>query len=162
MPRISRVPQPSILASPVNILIWLPSIFSPTTKTKRLKSHRLKRDIPRQNKQVSPRNLLTILLFDWPKKSPRLVNIHVVRPTIQRSKPLLSSTGTTPTIANPIGTSAMPRHPNKLRTVMSKIGGPPLLRIRHQSPQVVLQSLIIEFAKLLLVGEFRTERIRLS
>jgi hypothetical protein len=53
-------------------------------------AHRLDRDIAGQDEQVRPAELGAVLLLDRPQEAPRLVEIAVVRPAVERGEALLA------------------------------------------------------------------------
>src|SRR5260370_1408157 len=71
------------------------------------------RDVPGEYRQVGPRNLAAVLLFDRPEKAPRFIQTDVIRPTVQWSEALLASATATTTIASAISSGAMPGHANE-------------------------------------------------
>src|SRR5277367_3428579 len=128
---VTLVRQPLALGAPIDDLFGFPDIFAPAAKSKRLEAHRLEGDVARENHEVGPRYFSSILLLDRPQQPARLVEVHVVRPAIERRKTLLAGASTAAAIADPIGTRAVPRHTNKKPPIMAKVGRPPILRVRH-------------------------------
>src|SRR5579862_5444370 len=110
---VALVRQPFALGSPEDVLFGLPDIGSTTAKTKGLEAHRLECDVARKNHQVGPGNLSAVLLLDRPQQTPRLVEVHVVRPAIERREALLTRPGAAPAVADAVRACAMPRHANK-------------------------------------------------
>ncbi len=102
--------QPDLLGAPVNVLIRLPDVGATAAKTKGLEAHRLERDVPGQNEQVGPRNVLAILLLDRPKQAPCLVEVHVVRPGAERRKALLTTPAAAAPIERAVRARAVPSH----------------------------------------------------
>ena len=148
IPSVSLVSQPLTLRPPINILLRLPHICTPTRKPEGLKSHRLQRHIPGQHHQIRPRDLIAILLLDRPQQPPRLIQIAIVRPTIQRRKPQRPKPRSPTSISHPIRPRTVPRHPNKERTVVPVVRRPPSLRRRHQHLQILCQRLKVQLLKL--------------
>src|SRR6185295_8485761 len=103
-PRTFRTPEE---------LLWLPRICTATTKTKRLEAHRLEGDVADKNKKIGPGNLATILLFDGPQEPARLVEVGVVRPTVERCEALLATSRAAAAIRNTIRTGAVPGQANE-------------------------------------------------
>ena len=64
---------------------------------------------------------------------------------------------TTVTLA--VGACAMPCHPDEEPSVVTVIGGPPILRVSHQRIKVLLQSFKVEFLEFISVVELLAHRI---
>ena len=124
---VSLVRQHLRLRAPVDPL-WLPIIGAATGKSEGLEPHILHRHVARKDHQVSPRDLVAVLLLDRPQQTTRLVEVAVVGPAIQRFKSLLTTIGATTAIRCSIGACAMPGHTHKKRTVVAVISRPPWLR----------------------------------
>src|SRR6185437_8984595 len=101
-------------------------------------------DVARENHQVRPRNFPAILLLDRPAQPARLVQAHIVRPTIQRRKTLLTASAAAATVSGAVSAGTVPRHADKEAAVMAEICRPPFLRIRHQLREVLLHRREIE------------------
>src|SRR5208282_4911427 len=136
IPAVTLVSQPRALRSPIK-LFRLPDISAPPPKTKCLKAHRLECDIAGKNHEVGPGDFPPILLLDRPQQTARLVEVHVVRPTIEWREALLPGSRTAAAVADAVGARAVPCHTNEQRPIVAKVGWPPLLRIRHQGMQVL-------------------------
>src|SRR5581483_1645289 len=104
---VSFVAQPFRFRSPIK-LFGLPDVLSPASKTESLETHRLQSDVAGENQQVGPRNFAPVLLLDRPKKAARLVQVHVIRPTIERRKALLPGSRTSAAVANAVSAGAVP------------------------------------------------------
>src|ERR1700693_2658490 len=87
--RVTLIRQPRALRSPINFLFGLPDVRAPAAKPERLKAHRLERDVARENHEVGAGDFPAILLLDRPQQPARLVQVHVVRPAIERRGALL-------------------------------------------------------------------------
>ena len=161
IPTVALVSQPLTFRPPINILLRLPHIRPPTRKPEGLKSHRLQRHVPGQHHQVRPGNLVAILLLDRPQQPPRLVQIAIVRPAVQRRKPQRPKPRSPATIRHPIRPRTVPRHPNKERTIMPVIRRPPCLRRRHQLLQILPHRLQIQLLKRLRIIKITSQRIPL-
>src|SRR6476620_11449233 len=112
--RVSDVAaEPFFFGPPIDILIGLPDILATAAETECFESHGFERDVPGENHQVGPRNLVAILLFDRPEKATRFIQTDVIRPTVQWSEALLASATTASTIASAIGSGAVPGHANE-------------------------------------------------
>src|ERR1700733_5416592 len=155
---VTLVCKPRTLRTPVH-LFWFPYILAAAAKTKGLESHRIEGDVAGENHEVGPGNFPPILLLDWPQQPARLVEVHVVRPAIERSETLLSGSGAAGAGTDAVRTRAVPRHTNEQRTIVAKVGRPPILRIRHQDVQILDHSLQVEALELFRVIELLAHRI---
>ena len=162
---VSRVAQIAgekhLLGSPVD-QIRLPVILAAAAKAEGLEAHRLQRDISGQDHQVSPGNLLSVLLLDRPQQAPSLVEVGVVRPAVERFEALLSTVGTAASVDRTVRARAVPGHPDEERSVVAVVRRPPILRRRQDLLDVRLDGIQIEARKLLRVIEAGAPRIRLD
>jgi hypothetical protein len=115
------------LLAPVDVLLRLPHIFTTTGKSECLQPHRFQGHITRQHHQVRPGNLAAILLLNRPEQAAGLVEVDVVRPTIQRGETLRAIRCPTTPIRNTVRARAVPGHANEQRTVVAIVGRPPFL-----------------------------------
>src|SRR6202047_116230 len=113
IPGVTLIRQPRALRSPINFLFGLPDVRAPAAKPERLTAHRLERDVARENHEVGPGDFPAILLLDWPQQPARLVQVHVVRPAIERREALLPGSGPAAAVADAVRASAVPRHTNE-------------------------------------------------
>src|SRR5262249_50824076 len=126
---VTLVRQPLAFGAPVDVLIRLPDIRSPTAETERLEAHRLESDVARENKKIGPGDLAAVFLLDRPQQPARLVQVRVVRPAVERCEALLTRSGSTAAVADAIRAGGVPRHPDKERPIVAKVRGPPILRV---------------------------------
>src|ERR1019366_6875798 len=110
---VALVRQPLAFRAPVDVLFGLPDVLAPAAKTERLEAHRLEGDVAGENDEVGPGNFPPILLLDRPQQPARLVEVHVVRPAIERREALLTGSGPAAAVADAVRTSAVPRHTNE-------------------------------------------------
>ena len=103
--------------------------------------------------------LLAVLLLDRPQQAPRLVEIAVVRPAVERGEALLAAVGAAAAVGGAIGARRVPGHADEERAVVAIIGRPPRLAVGHQRGQVALQRLIIERLERLGIIEVVAHRI---
>ncbi len=141
---IAFVLQPSGLFAPIDVLIRLPDVLATAAETERFEAHRFQRDVPRQDHQVGPGNLPAILLLDRPEQAARLVQAHVVRPTVERRKALLAPAAAAAAVTGAVGAGAVPRHANEQASVMTEVRRPPVLRVGHQRREIFLHRRQIE------------------
>ena len=125
----------------------------PPPKPEGLQSHRLQRHVSGENDQVGPGEFPAVLLLDGPDQAARLVQAHVVRPAVERSKSLRSGARAAAAIGDAVGACAMPRHADEERPIVAVVRGPPVLRGRHQCTQVLDHGIQVESLELLGVIE---------
>src|SRR5580704_9220312 len=125
---VALVRQPLALRPPENVLFGLPHVLAPAAKTERLKAHRIEGDVAGENHEVGPGDFPPILLLDRPEQPTCLVQVHVVRPTIERCEALLTGPGPTAAVADAVRARAVPCHTNEKRPIVAKVGRPPILR----------------------------------
>ena len=118
------------LGAPVHEL-RLPVVDPAAGETHRLEAHLLHRHGAREDHQVGPGQAATVLLLHRPEEAPRLVEVGVVGPAVQRLEPLLPAVRAAATIGDAIGARAVPGHAHEERAVVAEVGGPPVLRRGH-------------------------------
>src|ERR1700689_4146276 len=101
--------KPLLFRSPVD-QVRLPVIRASASEAEGLKAHLLERDISGQDHQIAPGELFTVLLLDRPQQSPRLVEIRVVRPAVERLKSLLSAARAAATVTPSVSPGTVPGH----------------------------------------------------
>jgi len=141
---IALVCQPLRFASPVNIFLGLPDIRPSTGEAKGFETHALQGNVARQDHQVGPRDLPSVLLLDGPQQTAGFVQVGIVWPAVQRRKAEHTCSSTAPTIADAIRSRAVPSHPDEEGTVVPPVGGPPFLGIGHKVGEVLLDRRQIE------------------
>ena len=156
---VALVGEPLLLCAPVDLL-RLPDILATTGEPKGLETHRVEGDIPGEDHQISPRDLTPILLLDWPEQAARLVEIAVVGPAVKWCETLAAIAPSTASVRSAVSTSAVPGHADEEGPIVTEIGGPPFLRIRHESLEVFLHCLEVEALELLRIIESLFHRIR--
>src|SRR4030067_1172853 len=137
--RVARVGEPLRLGAPVHSLIGLPHIGAPAAEAERLEAHRLERDIAGEDHQVPPRDLASVLLLDRPKQPACLVEVRVVRPRVEWRESLLAGARAAATGADAVGGRRVARHSDAQAPVVAVIRGPPVLAVRHERAEVLLQ-----------------------
>ena len=156
---VALVTEPLLLLSPVDVFLGLPDIFAATGESEGLEPHRLERAVAGEDHQVGPREARAVLLLDRPEQTASLVEVGVVGPTVERSEPQRAGAGATAPVADPVGAGAVPGHPDEERTVVSVVGGPPILRGGHHLLDVALHRFEVELCELLGVVEVVTHRV---
>src|SRR6185312_17572700 len=122
--------------SPKNIVFGLPCVCASAAEPEGLEPHIFERDITGKDHQVSPRNLAPIFLLDRPQQPACLVEVYVVRPTVERREALLPSSGSAAAVANAICSGAVPRHANEQAAIVAEVCRPPILRVGHKCVKV--------------------------
>ena len=156
---VALIAEPGTFRAPIHILLGLPYVGPTAAEAKRFEAHRLERAIAGEHEQIGPGDFLAVFLFDRPKQPAGLVEIGVVGPTVERRKTQLTRSRPTAAVTGAIGARTVPRHTDEERPVMPEIRRPPLLRIRHQRIEVLLDRLEIERFELRRIIEVRAHRI---
>ncbi len=155
---VTLVTQPGALGTPVK-LFGFPYIDTSSGEAEGLEAHQFKRDIAGQHDQVGPGNLAAIFLLDGPQKPARLVEVHIVRPRIERRETLLTGAGAAATVSDAVSAGAMPGHADEQAAIVAEIGWPPFLGIGHQRLQIFDDSIEIELLEFRGVVESLTHRV---
>ncbi len=85
---VALVAEPLVLGAPVDVLFRLPDVLAPAAEAEGLEPHRLQRAVAGEDHQVGPGDLAAVLLLDRPEQTARLVEVHVVRPAVERREAL--------------------------------------------------------------------------
>ena len=80
-------------------------------------------------------------MLDRPEQAACLVEVHIVRPAVKWSEALSAVPTTSPTVGGAVGAGAVPGHADEQWAVVTEIGRPPLLRIRHERVEILLEGL---------------------
>ena len=159
---VTLVSKPRGLRPPVNVLFGLPDVFTPTCETERLESHRLQGTITGEDHQIGPRDPPAVLLLNRPKQPSGLVEAHIVGPAVEGRKTLCAGGSAAAAVVDAVRASAVPRHPNEERPIVTVVSRPPVLRRRHQLCDVRLQCVQVKCFELLTVVEILAHWIRLG
>src|SRR6202795_1985741 len=116
---VTLVRQPRALGTPVE-LFGLPHIGASAAEAKGLEAHRLEGDVAGENHQVSPGDFAPVFLFDRPQQPARFVEVHVVRPAIERWEALLAGSGAAAAIADTVGACTVPGHADEQPSVVAE------------------------------------------
>ena len=157
---IAIIAEPFIFRTPVNIFFRMPNIGATTAKAEGLAAHAFNRNIARENQQIGPTNGIAVFLFDRPQQAPRLVEIAIIRPAIERRKTLRARATAAAPVAGAICAGRVPGHADKERAIMTVIGRPPFLAVGHQRRQILLKRGIIDFFEFFTIIEIIAHRIR--
>src|SRR6202022_1507964 len=98
---VAFVPQPGPLGTPVE-LFGFPDIGAAAAEPERLEAHRLPRDVARENHQVGPGGFPAVFLLDRPQQAARLVEVGVIRPTVERREALLAGAGAAAAVSDAV------------------------------------------------------------
>ena len=158
---VALVAEPLGLGPPVG-LVGLPFVHASAGEAEGLESHRFEGDVPRQDHQIGPRELPAVFRLDRPEQAPRLVQVRVVRPTVEWLEPLLASPGAAAAVGHAIGARTVPRHPDEQRPVVAVVRRPPVLGGRHDLLDVLLHGSKVEGAEFLGVVVVVAHRIGLG
>src|ERR1700733_4139819 len=142
-------------------MIGFPHVRAATAETKGSKSHRLEGNVACEDHQVGPGDPAAILLLDRPEQAPRLLEVHIIRPAVERRIALLTPAAAAATVAGAIGTGAVPRHSDEQRTVVTEVRRPPVLRVSHERREVFFQRREVEALELPGIVEIRVHRVGL-
>ncbi len=140
----------------------MPDILAPEGKAVGLQPHRFIGHRTGENDQIGPTDLVAVFFLDRPKQTPRLVQVDVVGPAVDRGKPLIARAGTAATVCDPVGAGRVPGHANHQTAVMPPVRGPPILAVGHQSMQIFLERLDVERLDRFTIVEVRPHRIGLG
>src|SRR5439155_616719 len=85
---VALVSEPRAFRAPVDVCLRLPHVLATAAEAIGLEAHRLERDVAGEDHEVGPRDLAAVPLLDRPKQPARLVEVAVVRPTVERREAL--------------------------------------------------------------------------
>ena len=154
--------QPGRFGTPVDVQVRFPHVLAATGETEGLETHGFQRDVAGQDQQVSPGDLVAVLLLDRPDQAACLVQVDVVGPAVQGREALLATACTATAVANAIGAGAVPGHADEQRTIVAEVGRPPILRIGHHLGQVGLDGSQVEALEGFCVIEILTHGVGLG
>ncbi len=157
---MALVAEPRALAAPVDVRLGLPDVGAAASEAEGPEAHGLERDRAGEDDQVRPGQLAAVLLLDRPEQATRLVEVAVVRPTVQRCEALGAVAAAAAAVGDAIGPRRMPRHADEQRAVVSEVRGPPVLRVRHQVLEVPGHGVQVEALEFLGVVERGPHGIR--
>ena len=123
---VALVAEPRPFRPPVELL-RLPDVGAAAAEAEGLEAHRFQRDVAREDHEIRPGNFLAVLLLDRPKKPPRLVEVGVVRPTVEGGETLLPAARAAAPVGDAVRARAMPGHADEEPAVMAEIRRPPVL-----------------------------------
>ncbi len=157
---VALVAEPLLFRAPVDVLFGLPDVRAAEAEAEGLEAHVLHGGIAGEDDQIGPGDFIAVLLLDGPEQPARLVQVGVIRPAVGRREPLRAHAAAAATVAGAVGARSMPGHANEQRPVVTIVGRPPVLRLRHQGVKVLLQCLHVQLLELFGVVEVLAHRVR--
>ena len=151
--------QPLALGAPVHVF-RLPGVNTAAGEAQGLEAHRVHGHRAGEDQQVGPGNLAAVFLLDRPEQAVRLVQVGVVRPTVERGEALQAAVRSAPAVDRPVGARAVPGHSNEERTVVTEVRGPPVPGGRHQLFELGLNRIQVQAFELFGIVEVLTEGTR--
>ena len=100
-------------------------------KAEGLESHGLQRTVACEDHEVGPGNVLAILLLDGPQQPACLVEVRIVRPTVEGREALATRSCAATPVAGAVGSGTEPSHPDEKPSIVTVVRRPPVLRIGH-------------------------------
>ena len=157
--RFDAFVDPLAFGAPVDAL-RLVDVGAAAAEAEHRSAHRFNRDVPGEDEQIGPADVLAVFLLDRPQQAAGLVEVAVVRPGIERSETLLPAIGPAAPVAGAIGARSVPCHADEERAVVPIVRRPPRLAVGHQRGEVGLQSGVIEGVERLGIVEFLAIGVR--
>ena len=152
--------QPGVLVSEQDLL-GLPDVLATEGEAEGRQAHVFDGAVSGEDQKIGPGDLPAVLLLERPEQPARLVQAGVVGPAVQRGEPLRAFAATAAAIVNAVGTGGVPAHPDEQRAVVAIVGGPPVLRVRHQLEHVLLERFDVKRLDLFGVIEVVAHRVGL-
>ena len=156
---VALVAEPLGLRSPVDVLRRLPDVRATAGEPEGLEARRLQRAVSGEDHEVGPGDFLAVLLLERPEQKPGLVEVGVVGPAVERREPERPEARAAASVVDAVGARAVPGHADEERAVGAEVGGPPVLRRRHEREDLFLQRLQIDFLEFFGVVERRVGRV---
>ena len=128
---VAFIAEPGALGTPEQFF-GLPDVGAAAGEAEGLEAHRLERDVAGEDHQVGPREFAAVFLLDRPQQPARLVEVGVVGPAVERREALLPGAGAAAAVRDAVGARAVPRHADHQAAIVTEVGRPPFLRVRHQ------------------------------
>ena len=145
--------QPLGLGTPVDIVFRLPDILAPAAKAEGLEPHGFEGAVAGQDHQVRPGDPVAVFLLDGPQEPARLVQVAVIGPAVDRCETLIAVPGAAAPVGDAVGARVVPGHADEQAAVVSPVGRPPVLGVRHQRVEVLLDRGQVELLELLGIVE---------
>ena len=141
---LGALADPVLLGAPIDVALGLVDVLAAAAEAEDRPAHRLDRDIAGQDQQVGPAQVAAIFLLDRPEETPRLVEVGVVGPGVERGEALIARIGAAAPVARAVGARGVPGHADEEGAVMTIVRWPPGLAVGHQRGQVALHRVIVE------------------
>ena len=103
---------------------------------------------------------MAVLFLHRPQQSTRLVQVHVVGPTVERGKTLQSRSRAATAVGDAVRARTVPGEADEERSVVTVVSRPPILRVGHHLTYVALYRLKVEGLELFGVVEILIQWIR--
>jgi hypothetical protein len=155
---VAFVAEPGALGTPVGVLVGRPDVRPAAGEAEGLEAHRLQGAVAREDHQIGPGNLATVLLLHRPQQPPRLVEVAIVRPAVQGREALHPRGRAASAVVDAIRPCAVPHHADHERPVVAEVGRPPLLRSRQYLVHVPRQGVQVQRPELRGVVEVLAHR----
>mmetsp|Transcript_79971 Transcript_79971/g.205737 ORF Transcript_79971/g.205737 Transcript_79971/m.205737 type:complete len:297 (+) Transcript_79971:598-1488(+) len=114
-------------------------------------THGLDRDGPCRDEEVSPAELVPVLLLDGSQQCARMIQVGVVLPAGLRLETLAATTAAPTAISGAVGAGAMPGEPDEEGAIVPKVRGPADLGVGEEMLQILDQRPPIQLVQGLLV-----------
>ena len=134
---VAIVGQPFGLWSPVHFL-GLEGVHAAAGESEGRKAHVLKGNVAGEGDQVSPGQVLAVLLLHWPQGAACAIQQHVVWPGVQGSEALLAGGGATAAVECAVGAGCVPCHADVGATVGTEVRWVPVFGGLHRGDDVLL------------------------
>ncbi len=151
--------QPLLFGTPVGVLLRMPDVLAAESEAEGLQAHVLVGDGAGEDDQVGPADPVAVFLLDRPQQATCLVEVDVVGPGVDRCEALVARAGAAAAIGDAVGAGGVPGHAHHQSAVMPPVRRPPVLAVRHQRMQVLLQRIDVELPEFFPVVEALAQRI---
>ena len=141
-------------------LLRLPDVGPAEAEAEGLEAGRFQRHVACVHQQVSPGDLVAVLLLDRPEQPACLVEVGVVRPAVQRREALHALPTAAAAVEDAVRTGGVPAHADEQAGVAAVVGGPPVLRGGYRRHDIGLEGLDVELGEFLGVVEVLAVRVR--
>ena len=152
--------EPLLLGAPVDVFLGCPDVLAAAAEAEGLEAHGLHGHVAGQDHQIGPGDGVAVLLLDRPQQATRLVEVAVVGPAVDGREALVARARPAAAVGRAVSASAVPGHADEQAAIVAPVGRPPVLRLRHQGGQILLQRMVIELAEGLRVVEACIHRTR--
>ena len=156
---VTLVVHPLGFRAPVNVRIGFPCIHATAGESEGLEARRFERTVAGEDHEVRPRESPAVFLLDRQEQPTGLVEVRVIGPTAHRCEAKDTRCCAAATVGDAVCSRAVPRHADEQPRVGAVVGGPPVLRRRHQGHDVLLDGCEVEFLELLCVVVILAHRI---